>query len=130
MNSSFLNSLINETPDDDIFSKINHEQFFKILKEENIDIDQIVLKRKKNDYLPFHKFNFILKELHYEKKICMTESCVFLLNEMLDVKDTLSCLNDENRYILRTSLAERHNKKLKRSTLDMFMYRKKKSKNC
>ena len=126
INVQFLHTIIDETIDEDIFKKINHEQFFNILNRAEIDLDKLASKRKKNDYIPYHRFNFILKELHETQEIDITDACIYVLTKMLTMKDLMSCLNEENTYILRTSLADRHGIPLKKSTLDTFMYKKKK----
>lgn len=128
INIKYIHTIIDETIDDDVISKITHEKFFEILEKTELDIDKLSSKRKKNDYLPFHKFNFILKELHDTKRINITDSCIFLLTEMITMKDLMSCLNEENKYTLRVELAERNCISLKRSSLDTFMFKKKKEK--
>ena len=75
----------------------------------------------------FHRFNFVLKELHETEEVNMTDACIYILSEMLAMKDLLCCLNEENKYILRTSLAIRNNISMKKSSLDAHMYKRKKS---
>ena len=122
-----MHTIIDNTLDDDVFEKINRETFMMILEQAGIDLKKMADKRKKNDYIPFHRFNFLLKELHKTKKIDITESCILLMTECYTTKDLMSCLNEENKYILRVSLAERKNIKLKTTTLDIFEKRRKKS---
>ena len=124
----YIHTVIDQTMDDDVINRINHEKFFEILRKTDIDMDKLSSKRKKNDYVPFHKFNFILKDLHESKKISITDACVFLLTEMITLKDLMGCLNEENKYTLRVELAERNCISLKRSSLDSFMYKRKKKK--
>ena len=128
INVNFLHTIINETINDDVFKTINHDQFFVILEKAEINLDKLASKRKKNDFIPFHKFNFILKELHETEEVDITDACIYVLTEMLSMKDLLGCLNDENRYTLRTSLAERNNIQLKRSSLASHMFKRKKAK--
>jgi len=126
ININFLHTIINESMDDNIFKKISHDEFFSLIEKAEIDLDQLAIKRKKNDYIPFHRFNFILKELHEEKNIDITDACLYILIEMMSEKDLIACLNDENRYILRTSLAERNNIPQKVSSLASHMFKRKK----
>jgi len=126
INVNFLHTIIDEVIDENLFQKITHEQFFVLIKKAEIDLDKLSSKKKKNDYIPFHRFNFILKELHEKKEVDITDSCVYILTEMLTMKDLISCLNDENKYILRMSLAVRNNIREKKSSLESHMYRRKK----
>jgi len=122
-----LHTIIDEAVDDAVFNKITHEQFFKILEKAEIDLDVMSAKKKKNDFIMFHRFNFVLKELHETEEVNMTDACIYILSEMLAMKDLLCCLNEENKYILRTSLAVRNNISMKKSSLDVHMYKRKKS---
>lgn len=117
-----LHNIVAASTEQDIHHKINRDEFFMILEKADVDLKQLASKRKKNDYQPYHRFNFILKELHEQKKINITEACIYLETEMLPVKDIIACLNEENLYSLRTSLAERNNIKLKKNSLDVFLY--------
>lgn len=125
ININFLHTIIDEVTDDNFFKKINRDDFFSLINKAEIDLDKIVTKRKKNDLESFHRFNFILKDLHEKQNIDMTEACLYIMELMLPLKDLISCLNDENRYILRTSLAERNNIPLKKSSLTCHMYKRK-----
>lgn len=126
INVKFLHTIIDEATDDNLFKKISREEFFVLIEKAEIDLDKLSSKRKKNDYVPFHRFNFILKELHEEKNIDITESCLYILTQMMSSVDLMGCLNDENKYMLRTSLAERNNIPLKTSSLASHMYKRKK----
>ena len=126
INTHFLHTIIDSELDDVVLDKINHEQLYTILEKADIDLDKLSSKRKKNDYIPFHRFNFIIKDLHDSKKINITDSCIFLLTDMISLKDLIGCLNEENKYILRLSLAERNCIPIKKSSLDFYMYKKKK----
>lgn len=126
INVKFLHTIIDEVTDDNIFKKIDHDEFFSLILKAEVDLDKLASKRKKNDYIPFHRFNFILKELHEERNLDITDACLYIITGMLSLKDLLSCLNDENRYILRTSLSERYNIPLKKSSLASHMFKRKK----
>lgn len=117
-----LTAIVDSISEKTIFSKINRDVFFAIIDKAEINLKQLAAKRKKNDYAPYHDFNFILKELHESKKVDISDACIYLETEVLTVKDILGCLNEENRYSLRISLAERNGIKLKRTSLDNFMY--------
>lgn len=119
-----LHTIIDNTIDEDVFNQMSRELFFRILKKANLDLDKLASKRKKNDYIPFHKFNFIIKELHENKQLDITDQCILLQTESLPTKDIVGCLNEENLFALRTSLAERNNIKTKKYSLDMFMKKK------
>jgi len=121
-----IQHIIDKRLEETVLKQISKETFFGIIDESGIDLDRLSSKRKKNDYLPFHEFNFILKELHRSKRIDIAESAIYLETEMFTVKELLACLNEENLYELRVSLAERNNIPLKHSTLDLFLYPKKK----
>ena len=117
---------IDGVPEDRILRKLSKDVFFEILKKSEIDLEKLVQKRKKNDYLPFHKFNFILKELHNSEKIGIADSAIYLEMDMFSAKEIFACLNEENMYELRKTMAERHNIPLMRTKTDMFLYKGKK----
>ena len=116
-----LTNIIDSKTESDIYNKLTKEIFFKLLAESEIDLDKIAKKRRKTDYAPYHAFNFLLKELHEKKKIDITDACIYIDNEFLPEKEIIKCLNEENIYLLRMSLAERNNIKIKRNSLELFM---------
>jgi hypothetical protein len=116
-----LTNIIDLKTESDIYNKLTKEIFFDLLKEAEIDLDKIAKKRRKTDYAPYHSFNFLLKELHEKKKIDITDACIYIDTDFLPEKEILKCLNEENVYLLRMSLAERNNIKIKRNSLELFM---------
>jgi hypothetical protein len=126
INVKFLHTIIDEAIDDSVFKKLNHEQFFIIIEKAEIDLDKLASKRKKNDYIPYHRFNFILKELHNSEEVNIADACVYILTQTLLLKDLMGCLNEENAYTLRTALAKRYNIKIRQSSLDSYTFKRKK----
>lgn len=116
-----LNNIIDSQTESDIYNKLTKEVFFKMIEDAGIDLDELAKKRKKTDYESYHSFNFLLKELHEKKKIDITDACIYIDNELLSEKEIIKCLNEENIYLLRMSLAERNNISIKRNSLDLFM---------
>ena len=116
---------IDTTPEDKIVKGLTKEVFFQIIKESEIDLEKLVQKRKKNDYLPFHNFNFILKQLYKSKKISIVDAAIYLETDMFNSKEIFGCLNEENMYELRKTLAERNNISLQKTKLDLFLKGKK-----
>jgi hypothetical protein len=57
------------------------------------------------------------------KKIDITDICVIIENEVFDIKNLFNCLNEENMYNLRISLAEINGIKIKTNFLENFMYK-------
>jgi len=130
MNINEIHDIINDvTTEEDHFQKINRDIFFSIFEKAEIDLLKLAQKRKKNDYIPYHKFNFILKDLHQSEIIDITDACLHITTEILAEKDLTSCLNEENKYTLRKSLAKRYSINIKVSSLDSFMYKKKPEKS-
>lgn len=122
MSINDLYIMVDSALEQDIYNKITKENFFDILKEAKIDLKTLSKKRKKIDYPQYHSFNFLVKELHEKKKIDIADSCIYIETELLPVKNIIQCLNEENTYLLRCSLAERNGIKMKKNSLDSFMY--------
>jgi len=129
MDITEIQDIIHETLEDDVMKKMNRDIFFSIFEKADIDLLKLAQKRKKNDYIPYHKFNFILKDLHQSEIIDITDACLHITTEILTEKDLTSCLNEENKYNLRVSLAKRNGINIKVSSLDSYMYKKKDNKS-
>ena len=123
LNLNDIQHIIDDTFELNTVNNLNRELFFKIIDKSGIDLLVLSNKRKKNDYEPYHKFNFILKELHETKQIDIRDSCVYLETELLPVKDIINCLNEENSYMLRVSLAKKYNIPIKSNCLENFLYK-------
>ena len=124
---NIIGHTVDSQPEDFIVGRLSKDVFFEIIKNSEIDLEKLVQKRKKNDYLPFHKFNFIIKQLHKDKKVNIADAAVYLETDMFCAKDIFGCLNEENMYELRKSMAEKHNISLQKTSLDLVL--KKKGKN-
>ena len=129
MNITEIHNIIHSTLEEDILKKMNRDTFFSLFELAKIDLLKLASKRKKNDYAPYHQFNFILKDLHQSEIIDITDACLHITTEMLTEKELTGCLNEENRYSLRISLARRNGINIKVSSLNAFMFKKKKVEN-
>jgi len=124
INKVIENQTIDSIAENVIVKKLTKEVFFQILEDSGLaekDLIKLVSKKKKNDYIPFHKFNFILKELHKKKKINIADSAIYLETDMFDSKEIFNCLNEENMYELRLSMANRNNISLMKTKTELFL---------
>jgi len=121
-NYNDINEFI-DVSDESISIALHRDYLFDALRSLNIDLDEISRKKKKSDFEPYHRFNFLIKQLHEMKKIDITDICVIIENEVFDIKNLFNCLNEENMYNLRISLAERNGIKIKTNFLENFMYK-------
>ena len=62
---------------------------------------------------------------HNTKKISIVDSAIYLETDMFNPKEIFGCLNEENMYELRKSMADRHNMPLIRTKTDMFLFKNK-----
>lgn len=117
-----LKQVIDDNAEFDIHNKLTNESFLKILEEYDINLDFICSKRKKHNLKEFHEFNFLLKNLHEHEKLNIVDCCLCIEENYLKIQDVIKCLNEENAYLLRLSLAERNNIKINKNLLDLYMY--------
>jgi hypothetical protein len=96
----------------EIFKSINKKKFFGILAMNNIDLEQVI-KKKKSYNKDFHKFNYLIKNLVYNSDISFIDCAVWLNTDYFKEKAVLECFNEENSLELRTELAEKHDLDMK-----------------
>lgn len=99
--------------------RITKSIFFKELETRGIDLDVVANgKRIKNEH--FHNFNLAIIDLNEDRLIDITDMVLFLEEDMFEMKVVVSCLNEENLYLLREELSKRYNIK-SRNKLDRFL---------
>lgn len=100
--------------------KIAKEQLFGEIKKHNIDMD-VVSNGKKVGNDNFHRFNLLVRRLNRIESISLSDIAFYMEEDLFDFKVVLSCLNEENIYLLREELVKRFNYKKKKTKLKEFM---------
>lgn len=102
------------TEEDDIYFNIGRNSFLKKLKEENLDINKLLLNGA-NINEDYFKFNFLLSDLHRTGESSINESISYLEDslEQNDYKDLFKCLNSENFILLKSVIKSKYNIKSK-----------------
>jgi hypothetical protein len=122
MDLSNLDVVIDSNAEFNIHNKLTNDSFLKILEESKIDLIDISSKRKKHNCTDFHEFNFLIKRLHEQDKMNIVDCCLCIEMQFLKPEDILKCLNEENSYLLRLTLAKRNNIKVNKNLLDLYMF--------
>jgi hypothetical protein len=100
--------------------KIAKEQLYGEIKKHNIDMEVVSNgKRVGNDN--FHRFNLLVRRLNRVESIALSDIAFYLEEDLFDFKVVISCLNEENVYLLREELVKRFNYKKKKTKLKEFM---------
>jgi len=100
--------------------KIAKEQLYGEIKKHNIDMD-VVSNGKKVGNDNFHRFNLLVRRLNRIESISLSDIAFYMEEDLFDFKVVLSCLNEENIYLLREELVKRFNYKKKKTKLKEFM---------
>ena len=80
--------------------KIAKEQLYGEIKKHNIDMD-VVSNGKKVGNDNFHRFNLLVRRLNRIESISLSDIAFYMEEDLFDFKVVLSCLNEENIYLLR-----------------------------
>ena len=100
--------------------KIAKEQLYGEIKKLNIDME-IVSNGKRVGNDNFHRFNLLVRRLNRIESISLSDIAFYLEEDLFDFKVVISCLNEENVYLLREELVKRFNYKKKKTKLKEFM---------
>lgn len=100
--------------------KIAKEQLYGEIKKHNIDME-IVSNGKRVGNDNFHRFNLLVRRLNRIESISLSDIAFYLEEDLFDFKVVISCLNEENVYLLREELVKRFNYKKKKTKLKEFM---------
>lgn len=106
--------------ENDLVKEIYKSKFFEHFYTHNFDID-IVSNGKKNKNEQFHRFNLFIKDMFEHHRYYMQDMIGFLEEDLLDTKQVLSCLNEENYYELRYELSFKYHRKQQESKIDLLV---------
>lgn len=96
----------------EIYHTIMQSDFLNKMKDYGVDLIKLI-KEKKKDATMFHKFNYLLKDLHLTNEIDICSSLTYLEDEY-DYKEIFKCLNAENILLVKSIMAKKYNIKKKR----------------
>lgn len=106
--------------EDDIFTNINKKILGKLIEENKIDFDKVILRKKSyNEH--YHKFNYLIKKLVYETNITMIDCATFLLTDYFKERLVFDCFDEENMHQLRMELANKYRIKTDGNILKYFV---------
>lgn len=100
--------------------KIAKEQLYAEIKRHDINME-IVSNGKRVGNDNFHKFNLLVRRLNKLDSFTISDIAFYLEEDLFDFKVVVSCLNEENVYLLREELVKRFNYKKKKTKLKEFM---------
>lgn len=107
------NLLINE----DYTDGCSKEGFYKILKDNGIDMETVDVNEKLPDFLikviknepaEYNRFNNILYKLHKSNVINILDSIAYIEDDWLESAVLLKCLDELNYFSLRSELKKKH----------------------
>lgn len=106
--------------ENDLIKEIYKTKFLEKFEATGLDID-VVSNGKKNRNEQFHLFNLFLKEMFEHNRYYMQDMVSFLVEDMLDTKQVLNCLNEENRYELEYEMKFKYHIKQNESKIDLLL---------
>lgn len=113
------NELIKEIYKTKFFLEFDKHSFdLEMISNKEKDKDKEVEKKKNEEY---HRFNLFIKEMFEKNRYYMQDIVTFLEEDLIDTKQVLSCLNEENYYELRHELSVKYNKKHNESKIDLIV---------
>lgn len=92
--------------------------FYDIMKRNGIDFDDIdpidnlpkfLLKLIKNEPAEYNKFNNIIYKLNKNNEVSIIDAVVYLVEDWIDEKIIIKCLDELNFYTLQNALRNKHN---------------------
>ena len=107
-----MNNQSDETVEYEIYHVIMQSDFLEKVTNYGIDL-KILVKEKKKDATMFHRFNYLLKDLHTTGEVDICSSLTYLEDEF-DYKEIFKCLNAENIILVKSLMAKKYNIKKKR----------------
>lgn len=101
--------------------KQNKAKFYKAMKENGFDFDDITSDYAGFDRLPkslipvlqndtdeFHKFNCVLSKLDKEGICQVADAMVYLITDYLEVPQAQKCIDELNFYTMKTEFQQRY----------------------
>lgn len=101
---------------EDYVDGCSKDSFYKILKDNGIDMDNVdpndklpefLIKVIKNEPAEYNKFNNILYKLHKNKIINILDSIAYIEDDWLESAVLLKCLDELNYFSLRSELKKK-----------------------
>lgn len=89
-----------------IFQVLTKEDFLEKIVEEGINIDTLIREKKKENTM-FHKFNYLLKDLHMTGELNIV-TAITCFEEDYSYKSIMKCVNAENTLMIRNYLIKEH----------------------
>lgn len=106
--------------ENDLIKEIYKSKFFEKFEATGLDLD-IVSNGKKNRNEQFHLFNLFLKDMFENQRYYMQDMVSFLVEDVLETKQVLNCLNEENRYELEYEMKFKYHIKQNESKIDLLL---------
>lgn len=106
--------------ENDLVKELYKQKFLDKFYALGLDID-VISNGKKNKNEQFHKFNLFIKDMFENHRYFMHDMIEFMQEDMLETKQVLLCLNEENMYELRYELQVKYHIKHKESKIDLIM---------
>lgn len=98
---------VNEHAESEIYHNIMQTNFLNKIKNVNINLD-LLIKDKKKDPTDFHKFNYLLKDLHSNNEIDICAAITYL-EDLYEYKEIFKCINAENLILIKTLMSKKYN---------------------
>lgn len=112
-------SMIERNVEGEIFKRMSKLKFTEKLEALNLDMN-IVSNGRRNKNEQFHRFNIFIKELH-STNFPMQDIAMFLEEDYFEMKQVVTCFNEENRFILEEELTKKYNIKHKKTKLSLIV---------
>lgn len=93
------------------------ELFYKTLKENGIDFDDIDSDQKiprfmigviKNEPMSFNKFNNVIYKLNKNNEFSIIDAMTYITEDWIDEKVLLKCLDEMNHYSLMNAFRQKY----------------------
>ena len=100
-----------------LYRRLLKEGFYKILKDNGIDMETVDVNEKLPDFLikviknepaEYNRFNNILYKLHKSNVINILDSIAYIEDDWLESAVLLKCLDELNYFSLRSELKKKY----------------------
>jgi hypothetical protein len=115
-----MNNSIQEELDYDVIKQMDKKAFFKLIEDNNIDLDEVV-KKKKDRNVNFHRFNLLVREQCEKGHLNIVEIAVYLYTDYFKTNDVLECFDEYNNYDLRCEISNKFGLTTRKSVLSKFL---------
>ena len=105
-------------------NEIGKNDFFKLMKENDVDFDEVVQKQKSSNE-HFHKFNYVVRKSVKEGKFTLIDVFNYINSDVYAYKDSLECFNEANKFYLRREMAEKYGIKIRKNIMSKFVTKRK-----